>query len=84
MMKFRTEDSANFTGDLGRILSIALFNGTNGAVAEIRFNTAADVDEDFEPLFYDKDDSGKQWGFIKDMQFVNEYMYKSDVYSTTE
>ncbi len=84
MMKFRTEDSASFTGDLGRILSIALFNGTNGAIAEMRFNTAADVDEDFEQLFYDKDDNGKQWGIIKDMQFVNEYMYKSDIYSTTE
>ena len=84
MMKFRTEDSSNFTGDLGRILSIALFNGTNGAVAEMRFNTAADVDEDFEPLFYDKDDNGNKWGIIKDMQFANEYMYKSDVYSTTE
>ena len=84
MMKFRTEDSSNFTGDLGRILSIALFNGTNGAVAEMRFNTAADVDEDFEPLFYDKDDNGNLWGIIKDMQFANEYMYKSDVYSTTE
>ena len=84
MMKFRTEDSSNFTGDLGRILSIALFNGTNGAIAEMRFNTAADIDEDFEPLFYDKDDNGNQWGIIKDMQFANEYMYKSDVYSTAE
>lgn len=81
MMKFRTDDAANFTGDLGRILSIALYNGTNGAVAEIKFNTAADIDEDFTPLFYDKDDNNCTWGKIKDLQFTNEYMYKSDVYS---
>ena len=84
MIKFRTEDSSNFTGDLGRILSIGLYNGTNGAVAEMRFNTAADVDEDFEPLFYDKDDEGNQWGIIKDLQFVNEYMYKTDIYNTEQ
>ena len=84
MMKFRTEDRSNFTGDLGRILSIGLYNGMNGAIAEMRFNTAADVDEDFETLFYDKDDNGNLWGIIKDMQFTNEYMYKSDVYSNPQ
>lgn len=84
MIKFRTEDSSNFTGDLGRILSIGLYNGTNGAVAEMRFNTAADVDEDFEPLFYDKDDEGNRWGIIKDLQFTNEYMYKTDIYNTEQ
>lgn len=84
MMKFRTEDRSNFTGDLGRILSIGLYNGFNGAVAEMRFNTAADVDEDFEPLFYDKDDNGALWGIIKDMQFTNEYIYKSDLYTNPQ
>ena len=75
VMKFRTEDSSVYTGDLRRILSIGLYNGTNGAVAEIKFNTAADIDEDFEPLFYDKGDDGSKWGKIKDLQFTDEYLY---------
>ena len=75
MMKFRSDDAASFTGDLGRILSIALYNGTNGAVAEIMFNTAADVDQDFTPLFYDKGDDNSKWGKIKDLQFTDEYTY---------
>ena len=50
----------------------------------MRFNTAADVDEDFEPLFYDKDDEGNRWGIIKDLQFTNEYMYKTDIYNTEQ
>ena len=76
MIKFRTEESSSFSDDLGRYLNIVMFNGTNGAVAEIKFNTAADVDSDFEPLFYDKDNEGKPWGEIKDIQFVNDYVYK--------
>ena len=76
MIKFRTEESSTFSDDLGRYLNIVMFNGTNGAVAEIKFNTAADVDSDFEPLFYDKDNEGKPWGEIKDIQFVNDYVYK--------
>lgn len=83
-MKFRTEDSSNFTGELGRILSIGMYNGTNGAIAEIQFNTAADIDEDFTPLFYDKDDEGKPWGIIKDLQFVNEYIYKTNDFITAQ
>lgn len=76
MMKFRIEDSNALTDDLGRILSIALYNNTNSAIAEIRFNTAADLDEEFETLFYDKDDEGLPFGKIKDMQFVYELNYK--------
>ena len=78
MMKFRIEDDEDQTGDLGRILSIALYNETAqaGAVAEIKFNTAADLDEDFEPLFYDKDNEGNSFGKIKDLQFVYELNYK--------
>ena len=76
MMKFRIDDSNALTDDLGRILSIALYNNTNSAVAEIRFNTAADLDEEFETLFYDKDDEGLPFGKIKDMQFVYELNYK--------
>ncbi|MBQ7947847.1 MAG: hypothetical protein IJ277_06755 [Bacteroidaceae bacterium] len=75
-IKFRTEDSSTFSDDLGLYLNIVLFNGTNGAVAEIKFNTAADVDTDYAPILYDKDDKGNKWGEIQDIQFTNEYMYK--------
>lgn len=75
-IKFRTEESSGFSADLGLYLNIVLFNGTNGAIAEIKFNTAADVDEDYAPLFYDRDNEGKQWGEIKDIQFVYDYIYK--------
>lgn len=76
MIKFRTEESSTFSDDLGLYMNIVLFNGTNGAVAEIKFNTAADVDNNYEPLFYDCDNEGNLWGEIKDIQFVNEYIYK--------
>ena len=75
-IKFRTEDSSAFSSDLGLYLNIVMFNGTNGAVAEIKFTTATDVDNDFAPLFYDKDNEGNPWGEIKDIIFVNEYAYE--------
>ena len=75
-IKFRTEESSIFSDDLGLHLNIVMFNGTNGAVAEIKFNTAADVDDDYAPLFYDRDNEGNLWGEIKDIQFVYDYTYK--------
>ena len=75
-IKFCAEEASAFSDDLGLYMDIVLFNGTNGAVAEIKFNTAADVDTDFTPLFYDKDSEGKLWGEIKDIQFVYDYIYK--------
>lgn len=75
-IKFRTEESSTFSDDLGLYMNIVLFNGTNGAIAEIKFNTAADVDNDYAPLFYDRDNEGNLWGEIKDIQFVNDYIYK--------
>ncbi|MBR3940815.1 MAG: hypothetical protein IKJ71_01475, partial [Bacteroidaceae bacterium] len=57
-IKFRTEESSAFSDDLGLHLNIVLFNGTNGAIAEIKFNTAADVDSSYEPKFYDRDNEG--------------------------
>lgn len=75
-IKFRTEDSSTFSYDLGLYMNIVLFNGTNGAIAEVKLNTAADLDNDYAPLFYDKDNEGKLWGEIKDIQFVNDYIYK--------
>ena len=75
-IKFRTEDSSAFSSDLGLHLNIVMYNGTNGAVAEIKFTTAADVDNSFTPLFYDRDNEGNLWGEIKDIQFVNDYTYE--------
>lgn len=76
-IKFRVEESSSFSDDLGLYMDIVLFNGNNGAIAEIKFTTAADIDTDFAPLFYDKDNEGKPWGEIKDVQFVYDYLYKS-------
>ena len=75
-IKFRAEESSAFSDDLGLYLDIALFNGTNGAIAGMKFTTASDVDEDYGTRFYDKDDEGNQWGEIKDIQFVYDYLYK--------
>ena len=75
-IKFRTEENSPFSDDLGLYMNVVMFNGTNGAVGEIKFTTSADVDTEFEPLLYDKDNEGNLWGEIKDIQFVNDYMYK--------
>ena len=75
-IKFRTEDSSAFSSDLGLYMNIVMFNGTNGAVGEIKFTTSADIDNDFTPLFYDRDNEGNLWGEIKDIQFVNDYTYE--------
>jgi hypothetical protein len=75
-IKFRAEESSAFSYDLGRYLDIVLFNATNGAIAGIKFTTSSDVDEDYAPRFYDKDDEGNRWGEIKDIQFVYDYLYK--------
>ena len=75
-MKFRTYVSSNFAYDLGRFLSIGLVKGNEGAIAEIKLTTASDVDTEFKPTFYDKDDEGNKFGPIVDLQFTQEYMYK--------
>ena len=74
-MKFRSEDTFIYSTDLGRYLSIGLNNGANGAIAEIKLNTASDVDETYAPRFYDKDSEGHKLGNILDVQFVREYSY---------
>ena len=76
-IKFRTEENSLFSDDLGLFMNIVMFDGSNGAVAEIKFNTAADIDTDYETLFYDKDNDGNPWGEIKDIQFVYDYVYKA-------
>ena len=76
-IKFRSEDSSNQNGDLGLYLDIALFNGTNGAIAEMRFTTASDVDTDYPILLYEEDNEGNKWGEIRDLQFVYEFRFNN-------
>lgn len=75
-IKFRTEDSSTFNADLGLHLNIVMHDGTHGAIAEIKFTTAADLDEDYPTLFYDCDNDGNRWGEIADVLFVYDYIYK--------
>lgn len=75
-IKFRSEESSSFSDDLGLYLDIVLFDGTHGAIAEVKFTTAADVDKDYPTLFYDRDNEGHRWGEIHDIQFVYDYIYK--------
>lgn len=77
VMKFRVNNSCSNTGDLGYILSLGLNKGSEGAIAEIKLNTASDLDADFEPLFYNQDSNGEKFGNIQDVQFAHEYMYQS-------
>ena len=76
MIKFRTEDSSRFSDDLGLYMNIIMSDGTNGAIGEIKFTTSADIDEDYAPQFYDRDNEGNKWGKINDVQFVYDYIYK--------
>ncbi|MDY5814248.1 MAG: PKD-like family lipoprotein [Bacteroides sp.] len=77
-LRFRSEDSADFSGDLGRYLMIGLNNAGRGAVAEVLLTTAGDVDEAFVVPFYDRDAEGNHFGPIKDLVFAREYKYKKD------
>ncbi len=79
-IKFRTEENSPFSADLGLYLNVVMYNGANGAIGEVKLDVAADVDEDYPPLFYDKDNEGDMWGEIEDIQFVNEYTYKMPEY----
>ena len=80
VMKFRSNSSHIYTGDLGYILSLGLNKGAEGAVAEIKLNTASDLDEEFEPLFYNQGEDGEKFGNIQDLQFSHEYMYQVPSY----
>lgn len=83
IIKFRTYDSesnssmsSNF-GDLGLYLSIGMNKGDNGAVAEIKLTTSADVDESYS-MFCDKDADGNAFGKILDVQFAHMYSFSKD------
>ena len=81
VMKFRTNSSHSYMGDLGYILSLGLNKGSEGAVAEIKLNTASDLDEEFEPLFYNQGEDGEKFGNIQDLQFAHEYSYQLPSYN---
>ena len=75
-LKFRSDDIFIYSADLGRYLTIGMNKGANGAIAEIKLNTASDVDESFAATFHDTDSDGQKLGPILDVQFVREYSYQ--------
>ena len=76
VMKFRSNDSGSFSGNLEQYLSIGLNKGAEGAITEIKLTTAADLDEEFTPVFFDRDEKGIKFGNIKDLQFAHLYLYE--------
>ena len=81
VMKFRVNNACSNTGDLGYILTLGLNKGSEGAIAEIKLNTASDLDEEFTPLFYDQSSEGEKLGNIQEVQFAHEYMYQITTYN---
>ena len=83
VIKFRTEDAASNSsefcsfGELGLYLSIGMNKDANGAVAEIKLNPAADVDESYS-VFCDKDSEGNAFGRILDVQFAHVWSFIKD------
>ena len=67
-MKFRSDDTFIYSGDLGRYLTIGMNKGDEGAIAEVRLNTASDVDETYPIVVYNTDNEGNKLGNIKDVQ----------------
>lgn len=83
-IKFRTCDAASAPGefsplgDLGLYMSIGMNKGEEGAVAEVKLTTSADLDETFTPIFASQDADGNKFGKIVDLQFAYKYMYSKD------
>ena len=75
-LKFWSDDNFLYSGDLGRYMVIGMNRGTEGGVAQIKLNTASDIDETYAPRFYDQDENGQRLGNILDVQFVREYSYQ--------
>lgn len=72
LVKPRSYDSGTYTGDLGRYLSLALQNGSKGAVAEVYLNTAGDIDS----ILPAATTLYEGFGTITDLQFANDYFYE--------
>ncbi|GAE19696.1 hypothetical protein JCM6294_2784 [Bacteroides pyogenes DSM 20611 = JCM 6294] len=58
-------------------MSIGLNKGDEGAIAEIKLTTSADVDKTYPATFYNKDEQGVKFGNIRDVQFAHIYTYKT-------
>ncbi len=79
-IKFRTSyffqetsmGSFDYQRTLPSYLSIAHYNGTNGAGTEVKLDNTGDVDPSF-PVVLHEGDGNEKFGKIKDMQFVFGY-----------
>lgn len=72
VLKFRQNEDYYYWKNLYLYLSIGLNQGSKGAVAEIKLLTSGDVDNSWEPQFYEG------FGNIMDIQFCNELTYGLD------
>ncbi len=72
-IKFHSYFSSDFQKDQGRVLSIALDNGENGAVTEVHLDNTGDVDTSYPSVLYEGTEEEK-FGTIQDMQFVHDYL----------
>ncbi len=72
-IKFRSSFASDFQKDLGRYLSIALDNGRNGAVTEVRLDNTGDIDTSFPVQLYEGTEDEK-FGTRQDMQCVHDYL----------
>ncbi len=72
-IKFHSTFASELQKEQGRYLSIALYNGTNGAVTEVRLDNTGDVDDTYPIVLYEGTETEK-FDIIQDMQFVHEYL----------
>ncbi len=73
MFKFRSSLASDHNIELGRYISIALWNGRNGAVSELRLDNTGDIDPTFPVGLYDGTENEK-FGRIHDMQYVHNFI----------
>lgn len=78
--KPRSESSFVYAADLGLHIDLGLVKDGEGAVASIKLTTSGDLDERYAATFHNRDNEGKVFGPIRDLQFVHEYSYKFPTY----
>lgn len=74
VMKFRTDDASQLLKELGLYLSIGMNKGGQGAVAEMKFTTSGDLDNDYGVKLYEQDKDGRKFGQIRELQFAHTYI----------
>ncbi len=72
-IKFHSTFASEFQKEQGRYLSIALDNGKNGAVTEVKLDNTGDLDDTYPVVLYEGTATEK-FGTIQDMQYVHEYL----------